>query len=96
MCNSGCAVIFTANKVAVKHGACATILTGTREKESGLLRFTLGEPSPGKSLPQHTEHNVYNKILYKTQFLIYMHVVSALYKTLGSKLFKVNTLQHGQ
>jgi hypothetical protein len=32
MCDSGCAVTFTANKVAVTNGA-ATIFTGTREKD---------------------------------------------------------------
>jgi hypothetical protein len=38
MCDSGCTVTFTANKVAVKHGA-ATILTGTRDKDSGFWRL---------------------------------------------------------
>jgi hypothetical protein len=32
MCDSGCAVTFTANKVAVTHGA-TTILTGQHDKE---------------------------------------------------------------
>jgi hypothetical protein len=35
ICDSGCAVTFTANKVAVTHGA-AKFLTGQRDKESGL------------------------------------------------------------
>jgi hypothetical protein len=77
MFDSGCVITFTANKVAVKHGA-ATILTGTCDKESGLWRAPLGETTPGQSLHQHTAHNVYEKSLFfKTQLMIHMHVVLA-------------------
>jgi hypothetical protein len=44
MCESGCVITFIANKVAVKHSA-ATISTGTHDKDSGLLRVPLGEPT---------------------------------------------------
>jgi hypothetical protein len=36
-------------------------LNGTRDKDSGLWRFPLEEPTPCKTLPQHTAHNVYDK-----------------------------------
>jgi hypothetical protein len=42
MCDSGCAVTFTANKVAVKHGD-AKMLTATRDKDSDLWRVPLGK-----------------------------------------------------
>jgi hypothetical protein len=35
VCDSGCAVTFTSNKVTIKH-CTATILTLTRDKDSGL------------------------------------------------------------
>jgi hypothetical protein len=41
MCDSGCAVTFTANKVAVTNGA-AIILNGTRDKDSGVWHVPLG------------------------------------------------------
>jgi hypothetical protein len=41
MYDSGCALTFTSNKVAAKHGA-ATILTGTRDNDSCLWRVRLG------------------------------------------------------
>jgi hypothetical protein len=40
MCDSGCDVTFTSNKVAVTQGT-ATILTGTHDKDSGLWRVPL-------------------------------------------------------
>jgi hypothetical protein len=59
-CDNGCAVTFTENKVAIKHGA-ATILTGTRDKDSGLWRVPVGATNSEQSVPQHTSHNVYEK-----------------------------------
>jgi hypothetical protein len=41
ICDSGCAVTYTAAKVAVTNGA-TTILTGQRDRESGLWRVLLG------------------------------------------------------
>jgi hypothetical protein len=60
MCDSDCAITFTAKKVAVKHGA-STILTGTRDKDSGLWRVPLGDTNSEQSVPQHVAHNVYEK-----------------------------------
>jgi hypothetical protein len=41
MCDSGCDVTFTANKVTVTNGA-AIFFTGTRDKDSGLWHVPLG------------------------------------------------------
>jgi hypothetical protein len=94
MCVSGCAIIFTAKKFALTNGA-ATILTGQRDKESGLWRAPLGI-----LLQQNMRLNIVytmymNKNPSKTQLHTYMHVVSALCKALCSRLLKMVTLQHG-
>jgi hypothetical protein len=69
------------SKQGRRHNGASTILTDTRDKDSGLWRVPLGDPKSGKSLPQHTAQNVYVKSPSKIQLLIYMHVVSAPYKT---------------
>jgi hypothetical protein len=94
MRDNGCAITFTSNKVTIKHGM-VTILDGTCATDSGLWRVPLGEPTPGHALPLHTVHNIYEKSQSKTQLLIFMGVSSALCNTLGSKLLKMGTLQHG-
>jgi hypothetical protein len=69
MCDSGCNVTFTSNKVAVTNGA-ATMLTGTHDKDSGLWRVPLGNTNSEQATPEHAAHNVYqrksiqNKIAY--------------------------------
>jgi hypothetical protein len=50
MCDSGCAVTFTENKVTVTHGA-ATILTGQSDKESGIWRVPLGNTNSAQAVP---------------------------------------------
>jgi hypothetical protein len=57
MCDSGCAVTFTANKVAVTHGA-TTILTGQNDKESVMWRVHLGNTNSAQAVPEHFVHNV--------------------------------------
>jgi hypothetical protein len=97
MCDSGCAVTLTSNKVAVTHGA-TTIFTGQREKESGLWRVPLGNTTSAKAAPEHLVHNLYEQKSIqdtRTPLNTYMHVISALCKTLGSRIFKMDTLQHG-
>jgi hypothetical protein len=58
MCDSGCAITFTANKVSVTNGA-ATILTGQRDKDSGLWRVPLGNTNSAQATPDHAAHNIY-------------------------------------
>jgi hypothetical protein len=66
MYDSGCAITFTAGKVTVKHGT-VTILNGKCDPDSGLWRAPLEDPAPGKALPRHMIHNVYeNKSLQDT------------------------------
>jgi hypothetical protein len=60
MCDSGCAITFTANKVAVTHGA-TKILTGQRDKESGMWRVPIGNTNSSQSAPAHFVHNVYEQ-----------------------------------
>jgi hypothetical protein len=60
MCDSGCDVTFTSNKVTVKHGV-ATILDGTRDLDSVIWRVPLHELVPNHSLPLHTAHSVYTQ-----------------------------------
>jgi hypothetical protein len=60
MCDSGCAVTFTANKIAITNGA-ATILTGARDKDSGLWRVPLGNTNSEQAAPEHDVHNVYEQ-----------------------------------
>jgi hypothetical protein len=57
MCDSGCAITFTAKKVSVTHGA-TTILTGQRDKESGMCRVPLGNNNSAQAAPEHYVHNV--------------------------------------
>jgi hypothetical protein len=52
MCDSGCDVKFTANKLAVTHGA-TKILTGKHDKESGMWRIPLGNTSSAQAAPEH-------------------------------------------
>jgi hypothetical protein len=52
MCDSGCAVTFTATKIAVTNGA-TTILTGQRDNESGLWRVPLGNSISTQAAPEH-------------------------------------------
>jgi hypothetical protein len=60
VCDSGCAVTFTANKFAGKNGA-ASILTGQRDKDSGLWRVSLGNTNSEQAVPEHAVHNVYEQ-----------------------------------
>jgi hypothetical protein len=60
MCDSGCALTFTANKVTVTHGA-TTILTGKRGKESGLWRAPLGNTNSAQAAPAHFVKHVYEQ-----------------------------------
>jgi hypothetical protein len=60
MCDSGCAITFTANKVYLTNGA-TTILTGQRDKESGLWRAPLKNIIPLQGAPEHYAHNVYEQ-----------------------------------
>jgi hypothetical protein len=58
MCESGCAVTFTATKATVKNGG-STILTGQRDKESGMWRVPLETNLPLQLGREHYDHNVY-------------------------------------
>jgi hypothetical protein len=60
MCYSGFAVIFTATKVEVTNGA-VTILSGQRDKESGMWRVPLGNNIATQAAPGHSVHNVYEQ-----------------------------------
>jgi hypothetical protein len=71
MCDSGCAVTFTENKVRVTHGA-TTILTGQRDKEAGLWRTPLGNTNSAQAAPEHFVHNAYEqKSIQDT--IMYLH-----------------------
>jgi hypothetical protein len=71
MCDSGCAVTFTATKFTVTNGA-TTILTGQRDKESGLWHFPLGNSISTQAAPEHYVHNVYEQKSIK-DIIIYLH-----------------------
>jgi hypothetical protein len=58
MCDSGCSITFTENKVTVTHRA-TKILTGQRDKESGPWRLSLGNTTSAQAAPEHFLHNVY-------------------------------------
>jgi hypothetical protein len=60
MFDSGCAVAFTSTKVPVKNGA-STILTGQRDKDSGMWRVPLETSIPLQIAPEHYAHNVYEQ-----------------------------------
>jgi hypothetical protein len=60
MCDSGCAVTFISNKFAVTHGA-TKILTGQRDKDSGLWRVPLGNTNSAQATPKHSVHSVYEQ-----------------------------------
>jgi hypothetical protein len=60
MCDSGCAVTFTATKVSVKNGS-TTILTDQCDKESGMWRVPLGNSISTQAAPEHYVHNVYEQ-----------------------------------
>jgi hypothetical protein len=60
MCESGCAVTFTATKVAVTNGA-STILTGQRDNESGMWRVPIETSIPLQIAPENYAHNVYEQ-----------------------------------
>jgi hypothetical protein len=60
MCDSGCAVTFTATKVTVKNGE-STILTGLPDKESSLWRTPLEPERPLEIGREHSSHNVYEQ-----------------------------------
>jgi hypothetical protein len=71
MCDSGCAVTFTATKVTVANGA-STILTGQRDQESGIWRAPLETSIPLQIAPEHYAQNVYEqKSIQDTT--IYLH-----------------------
>jgi hypothetical protein len=50
ICESGCTVTFTANKIAVTNGA-TTILTGQRDKDSFLWRAPLANSTSAQAAP---------------------------------------------
>jgi hypothetical protein len=60
ICDSGCTVTFTATKVAVKNSA-TKILTGQRDKESGLWRAPLENSISLQGAPEHYAQNVYEQ-----------------------------------
>jgi hypothetical protein len=71
MGDSGCAVKFTATKVAVTNGAIP-ILTGQQDKESGLWRVPLENSISLKGAPENYAKNVYeHKSIQDT--IIYLH-----------------------
>jgi hypothetical protein len=71
MCDSGCAIIFTATKVAVKNVA-TTILTGQRDKDSGLGCVPLGNSISTQAAPEHYYQNIYEKNSIK-ETITYLH-----------------------
>jgi hypothetical protein len=71
MCDSGCDVTCTSNKVAVTHGA-TKILNGQRDKESGLWRVPLGNINSAQAAPEHSVHNVYEQ-KYTHDTITYLH-----------------------
>jgi hypothetical protein len=71
LCDSSCAITFTANKVAVTHGV-TTILTGQRDKESGMWHVPLGNTTSAQSAPEHCLHNVYEQKSIKDT-ITYLH-----------------------
>jgi hypothetical protein len=60
MCDSGCAVTFTATKVTVPNGG-ATLLTGQWDKESGLWRVPLETNLPLQLGDEYYANNVYEQ-----------------------------------
>jgi hypothetical protein len=71
MCDSGFAVTFTANKVAVTNGA-AIFLTGQRDKDSGLWRVTFGNNISEQAAPEHAVQNVYEQTSIQ-ETITYLH-----------------------
>jgi hypothetical protein len=74
MCDSGCAVTFTANKVAVTSGA-TKILIGQCAKESGLWRAPLGNTTSAQAAPERCVHNLYEQKSIKDN-ITYLHARS--------------------
>jgi hypothetical protein len=60
MCDSGCAVTFTATKVTVINGESA-ILSGMRDKESSMWCVPLEPDIPLEIGREHSAHNVYEQ-----------------------------------
>jgi hypothetical protein len=60
MCDSGCAVTFPATKLTLTNGE-STILTGQREKESGMWRVPVENSIPLRIAPEYHAHNVYEQ-----------------------------------
>jgi hypothetical protein len=60
MCDSGCAVKFSDTKVTLTNGE-STVLTGQRDKESGLWRAPLEPSLPLQIGREHYAHNVYEQ-----------------------------------
>jgi hypothetical protein len=60
MCDSGCAVTYTATKLAVTNGA-TTILTGQRYKESGMWHVPFDNSISPQGAPVHYAQNVYDQ-----------------------------------
>jgi hypothetical protein len=71
MCDNVCAVTLTSNKVTVTHGA-TTILTGQRDKESGMWRVPVGNTTSAQAGPEHCVHNVYEQTSIKDT-ITYLH-----------------------
>jgi hypothetical protein len=71
MCDSGCAVTFTATTATVTNGE-SKFLTGQRDKESGLWRAPLETNLPLQPGGEHYAHNVYeHKSIQDT--ITYLH-----------------------
>jgi hypothetical protein len=60
MCDSGCAVTFMDSNVTVTNGG-ATILTGTRDKQSNLWSVPLNPTPLLNGGQKHSAHNVYEQ-----------------------------------
>jgi hypothetical protein len=71
MFDSGCAVTFTATKVAVTNGA-TTILSGQHDKEPGMWRVPLGNSISTQASPEYYVHNVHEQKSIK-DIITYLH-----------------------
>jgi hypothetical protein len=71
MCDIGCAVTFTAKKVAVTNGA-TKIVTGKLDKESGVWGVPFGNSISTQAVPEHYAQNVYEQKCIKDT-ITYLH-----------------------
>jgi hypothetical protein len=71
MCDSGCSVTFTATHITVTNGS-ATVLTGTRDKQSNLWSVPLNHTPPLNVGLKSSAHNVYEQKSIKDT-ITYLH-----------------------